>query len=144
MLGDFNNVLSISIPRQNSGLLNNFFPSGHLALQVGQERELLAGLETVHDVTLRALHVQNECSVWVSRKSHVRNCQLFSPITPYYIRVFAKFPTSLSPRGWVPGRFAFFFSFCFQIHPSLLMSSREVFGEFHNCWSQPKFYNPEL
>lgn len=140
VLGEFNNALSILFPRQNSGPLNNFFPSGHLALQVGQERELLAGLETVHDVTLRALYVQNGCSVWVSRKSHVRNCQLFSPITPYCIRVFAKFPTSLSLRGWIPGRFASFFSFCFQIHPSLLLSFRKVLlGGFQDCWSQPKF-----
>lgn len=132
--------LSISFPRQNSGPLNNFFPSGHLALQMGQEKELLSGLETVHDVTLRALRVYNECSVWVSRKSHVRNCQLCSPFTPYYIRVFAKFPTSLSPRGWIPGRFASLVSFCFQIHPSLLLSFRKVlFGESQNCWSQPKF-----
>lgn len=31
--------------------------------------------------------------------SHVTDCQLFSPITPYYLRVLAEIPTSLSLRG---------------------------------------------
>lgn len=129
--GEFNNVLSISFPRQNAGPLNNFFPSGHLALQVGQERKLLAGLETVHDVTLRALHVQNKYSVWVSRKSHVRNCQPFSPITPSCI--VSKVPTSLSPGDWMPSQICFLLLSLFS-NPSF---RKILFGEFQNCWSQP-------
>lgn len=31
--------------------------------------------------------------------SHVTDCQLLSPITPYYLRVLAEIPTSLSLRG---------------------------------------------
>lgn len=79
-------------------------------------------------ITLRAFRVQNKCSVWVSRKSHVKS---FLPISPYYLRVLAKIPTSLCPRSWKSGQLRFLL---IVLSPELPIFVYYFFFESVVCW----------